>query len=61
VYSWRHGIGSPRDRRIDECNAGWRERWNRAPTAHELVHAFRTCLGASADDLVRDPEVAETL
>lgn len=46
---------------IDECNAGWRERWQRPPTAHELVHPFRICLGAAADELVRDPEVAEAL
>ena len=45
---------------IAKCVTGWRDRFDRSPTAYELVHAFEVVLAADPDDYVADPEAART-
>jgi hypothetical protein len=46
---------------IATCVRGWRDAFDRAPNAGELVHAFEVCLAAGADDYVADPAAAREL
>jgi hypothetical protein len=42
------------DEAIATCARRWKERWDRAPTTNELVHAFEICLMANPDAYVDD-------
>jgi hypothetical protein len=46
---------------ISGCAEGWRERWERPPTAKELVHPFEICLVSSVENLVSDPDDATAI
>jgi hypothetical protein len=48
----------PLKRAIAECVGAWTARFERVPTARELIEAFEVVLAAAADELVEDAAAA---